>query len=268
MEPMFIPGKKLSNPGASASQTKGTGVPAKDDIIDFVERRLGLHLDPTQRLILTSSAHRVIINSTRQWGKTTVSVLRAVQLITEQPNSLVIIASPTLRQSGEWIIRAEQMLDRLELHHTGDGVNSVSVLLESNDSRIVGLPDVEANVRGFTASMVVIDEAARVTDKMYYKGVRPMLSQSNGDLWMLSTPNGKQGFFYETWQSADPQWLKVSVQATDCPRISPEFLEEQRSVMSSDDFRQEHMCEFIGTGDALFDPDLVAAAYDPTVKPI
>jgi hypothetical protein len=239
MEPMFIPGKKLSNPGASASQTKGTGVPAKDDIIDFVERRLGLHLDPTQRLILTSSAHRVIINSTRQWGKTTVSVLRAVQLITEQPNSLVIIASPTLRQSGEWIIRAEQMLDRLE-----------------------------ANVRGFTASMVVIDEAARVTDKMYYKGVRPMLSQSNGDLWMLSTPNGKQGFFYETWQSADPQWLKVSVQATDCPRISPEFLEEQRSVMSSDDFRQEHMCEFIGTGDALFDPDLVAAAYDPTVKPI
>ena len=58
------------------------------------------------------------------------------------------------------------------------------------------------------------------------------------------------------------------MQATDCPRISQHFLEEQRSVMTSDAFRQEHMCEFIGSGDALFDPDLIEAAMDDDLDPI
>jgi hypothetical protein len=103
---------------------------------------------------------------------------------------------------------------------------------------------------------------------MYYRGLRPMLSTSDGDIWMLSTPFGKSGFFYDTWTKEDPAWLKLSVQAYDCPRISSHFLAEQRSVMTSDSFRQEHMCEFLGSGGALFDPDLIEAALDYDLEPI
>jgi hypothetical protein len=110
-----------------------------------------------------------------------------------------------------------------------------------------------------------------------------MLSVGEGELWMLSTPCGKRGFFYETWEHGgrsaqaegfvvrDPQiesWLRVRVPATDCPRISQHFLEEQRSVMTSDAFHQEHMCEFTGSGDALFDPGLIAAAFDDDLEPV
>ena len=47
--------------------------------------------------------------------------------------------------------------------------------------------------------MLVIDEASRVSDEMY-EALRPMLAVGDGDLWMLSTPRGKSGFFYETWE--------------------------------------------------------------------
>lgn len=58
------------------------------------------------------------------------------------------------------------------------------------------------------------------------------------------------------------------VRATKCPRISKEFPEEQRSVMGSESFRQEHLREFTGSGMGAFERDLVEAALDDDVEPI
>jgi hypothetical protein len=58
----------------------------------------------------------------------------------------------------------------------------------------------------------------------------------------------------------------VRVPATECPRISKEFLEEQRSAMGMESFRQEHMCEFVGSGLGVFDRDVVEAALDGNVE--
>ena len=61
----------------------------------------------------------------------------------------------------------------------------------------MGLPGTEGTVRGFSAvSMLLIDEAARVQDATY-KSLRPMLAVGKGDLWLMSTPRGQRGFFYE-----------------------------------------------------------------------
>lgn len=259
MVQQFIPQSPSFNPRPRVSSTY--------DIVEFARRRLAFDPDPTQQIILRSSAKRGILNCTRQWGKTTVSAAKAVHRAFTVPNSLILVASPGLRQSGEWMRRAADMLAHLGIAKHGDGNNRISLLLP-NGSRIVGLPEAEAKVRGFSAlSMLIIDEAARVSEEMY-RALRPMLSTTNGDIWMLSTPNGKQGFFYETWEHGGSQWLRVSMTATDCPRISPDFLEEQRSVMGIDSFRQEHMCEFIGSGAAAFDRDLVEAAFTNDLDPI
>lgn len=237
------------------------------DIVDFVRLRLRFHPDDIQQTILRSAAKRGILNCTRQWGKTTVSAAKAVHRAFTVPKCLILVASPSLRQSGEWMRRAAEMLTRLNISRRGDGTNRLSLLLP-NGSRIVGLPESESTIRGFSAlEMLIIDEAARVSDETY-RALRPMLSTSEGDIWMMSTPFGKQGFFYETWDHGGPEWMRVQVMATHCPRISQAFLEEQRSVMGMDSFRQEHMCEFIGSGAALFDPDLVDAAFDDALQPI
>lgn len=123
-------------------------------------------------------------------------------------------------------------------------------------------------MRGFSAvSLIVIDEASRVADEMY-RALRPMLAVGDGDLWMMSTPCGQRGFFYETWTGASgtgEEWLRISVKATECPRISAKFLEGERGTMTRDEFAQEYLCEFHGDGTEYFDQQLLADAVDLSI---
>jgi hypothetical protein len=105
----------------------------------------------------------------------------------------------------------------------------------------------------------LIDEASRVADSLY-KALRPMLAVADGDLWMMSTPCGQQGFFFETWQSGGPAWHRISVPATQCPRISKQFLEEELKATGSTSFNQEYMCEFAANDRRMFNRDVLRAA--------
>jgi len=196
-----------------------------------------------------------------------VSAAKAVHRVYTRLGSLVVVASPGARQSGLWMEKAAEMLSRLGIRKRGDGYNRISLQLP-NGSRIVGLPEAVDKVRGYSAlSMLVIDEAARVSEGMY-QAVAPMLAVSGGDLWMISTPWGKKGFFYEEWEHGGPKWMRIRVRATECPRIPTEFLEEPRSTLSAEAFRQEYMCEFVGGGIGAFDRDLIEAALDDDLETI
>ncbi|MCG8456864.1 MAG: hypothetical protein MI919_11335, partial [Holophagales bacterium] len=64
-----------------------------------------------------------------------------------------------------------------------------------------------------------------------------MLAVSSGRLLALSTPFGTRGWWYEAWRSDEP-WERYEIPAAECPRISPEFLEEERRTMGEWWFRQ------------------------------
>jgi hypothetical protein len=237
-------------------------------IIDEVAfaRRLGFFPDVRQAEVLLSRAKRGILNCSRQWGKSTVTAIKALYRAFSLPGCLVLVASPSRRQSAEWMRKAKRMLARTGVVPRGDGDNEVSLQL-ANGSRIVGLPGVPDTTRGFSAvSMLVIDEASRVSDEFYYS-LRPVVAVAQGDIWLISTPRGKSGFFYDTWQYGGPEWYRVMGPATECAQIPASFLEEQRRVMGGATFRQEHMCEFIGGGTNAFDRELINRMLDDTLEP-
>jgi hypothetical protein len=238
------------------------------DACIFARERLGFTPDQKQAELLASNAKRVIVNCSRQWGKSTVAAAKAVHRGYFAPGSLVLVASPSERQSAEFLRKASGLLNRLDIRPRGDGDNAISLLLP-NGSRIVGLPGTEATVRGFSAvSLMLIDEASRVPDQMY-QSLRPMLAVGNGDLWMMSTPWGKRGFFYEAWMESerDPaQWMRMSVPATECGRISAQFLERERTTMEGSWFAQEYLCEFTDNDRDVFARDLVENALDDTIS--
>ncbi len=237
------------------------------DAVTFARERLGFEPDERQAAVLRSGARRGILNCSRQWGKSTVTAAKAVHRAYTRPGSLVLVASPSERQSAGFVRKAAEMVGRLGIAARGDGDNPMSLLLP-NGSRIVGLPGTEATVRGFSAvSMIVIDEASRVEDSMY-KALLPMLAVGNGDLWLMSTPCGKRGFFYETWEFGGPTWEKVAVRATECPRIPMAFLEEQLAEMGQAWFEQEFLCGFVENGTNVFAREMVERALDDTVKPL
>ena len=233
----------------------------------WVRSKLGFTADPIQARLLESTSKRVILNCTRQWGKSTVTAAKAVHLAATQKDSLILVVSPGERQSGEFLRKAAVFMRRLGMKVKGDGDNAISLTFR-NGSRIVGLPGKEATIRGFSAvSLLIVDEAARVTDEMY-KALRPMLAVSNGTLWLMSTPYGKRGFFHETWMNGGEAWERVKVTAEECPRIPKEHLEEETRALGARWYRQEYMCEFEDIANGAFDMASVMAAFKSDITPL
>src|SRR5687767_8060242 len=108
------------------------------DPVEFAEHRLGITPDATQRLVLDPTPRRGILNCCRQWGKSTLTAVKAVHNALYAEGSLTLVVSPTERQSGEFVRKAEHFVRRLGLRVRGDGDNAISLLLP-NGSRIVGL---------------------------------------------------------------------------------------------------------------------------------
>jgi hypothetical protein len=70
------------------------------DPVEFARTRLKFEPDERQIEVLRSEAKRGILNCTRQWGKSTIAAAKAVHRAFTRPKSLVLVASPTDRQSG------------------------------------------------------------------------------------------------------------------------------------------------------------------------
>ena len=71
-----------------------------------------------------------------------------------------------------------------------------------------------------------------------------MLAVTNGDLWLMSTPKGKRGFFSDIWH-AGGEWERILVTGPECPRIPADFLEKERREDGEKYYRQEYLCEFL-----------------------
>jgi len=228
-------------------------------------QRLGFVPDEWQARVLRSNAKRIIINCGRQTGKSTVAAILGLHTAIYRPGSLVLLLSPSLRQSSELFRKVADFYRRLG--HEGLEPEAWSALrLELvNGSRIVSLPGKEQTIRGFAGvNLLVVDEAARVPDELY-AAVRPMLATSNGRLILLSTPFGKSGFFYQTWKEGGPEWLRVHVPATQCPRISTAFLEEEKRTLGEWFFAQEYMASFESDPCALIRPEVIERALSSEV---
>jgi len=222
--------------------------------VAFVRERLRLRPDPLQERVLASPHRRGILCCTRQWGKSTTTAARAVHQAFFYPGSLILIAAPAGRQSGLAFQRCSSFLAKLGIPRRGDGINDISFVLP-NGSRIVGLPNAEATIRGFSApALILVDEAARVPDTLC-DALSPMLATNDGALWLMSTPNGRDGFFYQEWFRQPSDWTRFTATAGQCPRIPPEVLAREARRMPRVAFEREYFCKFHAAQDALLQGD-------------
>jgi hypothetical protein len=234
------------------------------DAIALMEASVGA-TDPWQAEMFQSTASRILMLCSRQAGKSTTAACLA---LTEalQRSSLVLLLSPSLRQSQELFRKVVDLYRRLKQTIPTDQESALRLEL-INGSRIVSLPGTEQKIRGFSGvRLLIIDEAARVPDELYFS-VRPMLAVSGGRLVCLSTPFGKRGFFHHEWTEGNG-WHKVKVTAEQCPRISPDFLAEERKALGPWWHRQEYLCEFVDTLDQVFSFESVMGALSAEVQPL
>lgn len=235
------------------------------DPATFAIDALDFRPDAWQLRVLRWTGKRLLLNCSRQSGKSTTTAVLALHQAVYYPGSLILLVSPSIRQSGELFRKVANFHEMLDEPKPKES-NKLSMTL-SNGSRIVSLPSSEATVRGFSgAALIVEDEASRVPDDLY-RAMRPMLAVSGGRLVLMSTPFGKRGHFFEEWTQGSG-WERVTVTAEQCPRISKAFLDEERKSIGEWWFRQEYGCEFMETVDAVFTYDMVAASMSDDIKPL
>ena len=209
----------------------------------------------------------------RQTGKSTAIALKALHFAFSRPRSTVLIVSPSERQSRlllekvKAFLRSEVVLSgrRIGLYRSVARADRTGITL-TNGSKIIALPCSPERIRGFTADLVVIDEAAFVPEEVITAVVMPMLAATDGTLIMASTPWRKDHIFYRALTDRSGRWSVHHVPSTACPRISKSFLEEQKELMSEEEFRREYLAEFVEEGAYYFPTDLVMKCVKPELE--
>jgi hypothetical protein len=232
-----------------------------------VLRLAGLNPEPNQLAFLRSDHTRELLCTTRQFGKSTCVAAKAVTVMLLEPGSLCLCLAPSLRQSTELYMKAVAIYESLG-RPVPEARRTATVLELTNKSRLVSLPGKPQTVRGFSRPrLVAIDEGAYVTDELL-SAVLPMLARSaRGTLVMASSPYGQRGSFYEAWAKGGDAWRRTRVTAGEVPAIPREYLDAERLKLGERYFRQEFLCSFESTCEAVFDAVLIARALEGGIRP-
>lgn len=220
-----------------------------------------------QIALLRSTARQILLNWSRQAGKSTATALLPLHMAMYQAKSLTLIASPSGRQSVLLLDKVYESLAAFGWTADRDEKDNTQYLRLRNGSEVYAVPGKDGTVRGFSGvDLLVIDEASRTMDGLYF-AVRPMLAASGGRLVLLSTPFGKRGFFFREWTQG-ANWERHEVPAEQVPHISPEFLAEERDALPAEWFEQEYHCRFMDTVDQIFGHELVASLMRDDIAPL
>lgn len=221
-------------------------------MIDLLSADLLSGFDPVEvfrrALSLEPMAHQVdylrsrrpmLVLKGRQTGFSTTAAAKAIHLCWFRPNVLAAIISPSQKQSENVARIARQGLRALGARLEADSASNIKL---ANGSRIVSLPGTAKSVRGFTAQLLVIDEAAYVLPETWV-AARPLIA-TGGQLIVQSTPNGQAGDFWDLWRANDPTWQRFTLRSDEVPTISAAFLAKELAELGSDGFASEYLCEF------------------------
>jgi hypothetical protein len=256
------------------------------DPVAFARRR-GYEPDPKQAEVIRCKSRHLLVCTSRQWGKSTTAALsgahdlrygapRPIGKKLQQP--FVLIAAPTQRQSDETFAKLREMVadslddvSEYEVRRETDlrpafvrkpgrravleahaDVWNVRELRLKGGARGVCVPGVPENIRGFAGvTKAIVDEAAFAPDTLF-TAITPMLKVSRGAIWLLSTPNGQQGYFWDKWENGGEHYARIRVTVEDNPRIDPADVELDRADLPLSQFLQEYYCQFTERMGAVF----------------
>ncbi|MFB6089346.1 MAG: terminase large subunit domain-containing protein [Candidatus Aenigmatarchaeota archaeon] len=208
--------------------------------------------------ILHDGSPVVVVCCGRQVGKSTIAAVKGLHYAFTHEEVTVLIVAPTQRQSSNLFRKMKMFLNAYLMPSV---TRSTRTEIEfSNGSRIISLPSGSEgdSIKGYTADLLIVDEAAFVPDPVF-PAIMPMLATTKGQLILLSTPNGRRGFFYEQWKQArkDMDISTYHLPSATSPLISDDFLQSQRERMTKRKYRVEYMAEFISKTGTFFPEDVV-----------
>ena len=219
-------------------------------------------LDQWQRDVLNYDGN-ILIAKGRRIGATWIMAIKAVEWIrnhvNHHPISQVVCVSLTEDQAELIIAFAtEYARERYPYLIAGgrDMPTKTRLVLDvEGNKRILIARPASGSVRGFDAQIIMIDEAA-YHDAPFWAAIKPMILTSNGRIWMWSTFDQKEGYFWDRFDEAyfkkEPKarfkvWHLPTPEVMDTREICDTWTEEQKTAALQaieDDRREMSPAEF------------------------
>lgn len=227
-----------------------------------VENYLRLLKDPAGNTIEAIAPQIALINAinnpryrfvtaalSRRTGKTFISNVIA-QLVSFVPGSNILIMAPNYALSSiSWDLQ-RQLLNRFGIElERANAKDKIIELKNGSTIRMGSVGQVDSTV-GRSYDFILFDEAAlddRGMDAFNIQ-LRPTLDKDNAKAVFISTPRGRNWFyeFYMRGFSDDfPAWVSIHSDYQENPRVSKEDIEQARRSMSSAEFAQEYLADFV-----------------------
>lgn len=223
-------------------------------------------LDKWQEQVLNTKGN-LCLCSGRQVGKSTVIAIKAGEQALAKPNQVIMIIASVERQA---LLLFEKVLSHIYLKNkkiicTGKDKPTKHKLKLKNGSIIHCLPtgDSGYGIRGYTIDHLYADEAHFIGEDVW-AAVTPMLATTGGDINLLSTPFGCEGFFHRAFHDPKFTAIHVSTESVAQERQDPqrtrmlEFLKDEKLRMGQLQYQQEYLGLFVGGIQRLFPDDLIA----------
>ena len=239
----------------------------------FVDKLIGIEPFDYQKDFMDNDSDRKVFVAGRQVGKSRTASWLALHYAVTHPGSLVLVTADAMRQSSELFNQLQSEISESGMSDDQWGiVRSTQTEIEfEHESRIKVVPTGRNGhkIRGFTADMVIVDEAAFVEDKIFEEVIEPMLWASDGTMVLSSTPFGASGYFYDKARRADlsdSRWFKQHAEPTMNPKISEDEIESYKEGKTSKQIKQEVYGEFVPSGDQFFTDTLIRKVLNDDVE--
>lgn len=230
------------------------------NIITLDEGMKKIQLYPFQQEAVNkiNSNRMVIIKAGRQVGKTTMVVGYILWYILFNEEKLVAILANKAKTAREILSRIKIAYEELP-HWIQQGVrtwNKGDIELENN-SRILADSTASSAIRGFSISLLYLDEFAFVPNNIaedFFTSVYPTItSGKTSKILISSTPNG-MNHYYKMWNEATEGrngFAHIEANWREVPGRTEQWAMEQRRVLGDEKYLQEMECEFQGSAGTL-----------------
>lgn len=233
-------------------------------------------LDPWQKEIIDIPwKTNLCINIGRQSGKSDTIAIKTAETIANNPKIRVLIISITEDQ-------AQRMLQKIALHlfdnypkliakgkdkKTGEMLKPTQHKINlTNKSWVVtkAVGQYGLGVLGMTVDVIVPDEAAYLPEAIW-QAITPMLLTTGGVLWLLSTPNTQEGYFYEAYTKSDMGFKTYNFTSEQVAELRPEpqrtimieYLKREKARMTELEYAQQYLAQFLEELNQLYPDKLI-----------
>ena len=218
-------------------------------------KSVGYEPHEAQWLVHDSTARFRVICAGRRWGKSLLASRECMARLV-MPNKRVWIVAPTYdltkkvfrevfwgfhRYIPHWIRKSSEADLKIEL------VNGSIVECKSADNPV--------SLIGEGVHFLIIDEAARIPEIVWSEALRPTLTDTEGDVLLISTPQGMNWFqqmFVRGQDAFEEAYESWQFPSGSNPFLKAEELMEAKRVLPERIFKQEFLAEFVSDSGAVF----------------